>query len=375
VSYNLRARSCNDPLRRSEQERPQSHARRAQAQRRTVWSRVEAAVRDPTQQRMKRNDGSFTPGDTSFFPFHPVATTLLSLHVTCCCARVLPMASADEPSADELRDIARGICALVSVTLEDPVDAEQLRQLVDDPALPDWVRFALNACADALAEHESPAEIRELREAAKAYDRWRTRGAALRERLLKAICKAEPLLDAEAAARAQARDEAQAALTAEQRADGFVVQLWPSPESLRAFTREVSAVLSREDYAVPWLLKVVEDLTRFDADHRIVTMLGPVKTRVAKILAEGGHGVPAIATVVEPYAKPGRERKQACNTVNGRLKSASDDWLFSVRVDPSAPNASALTAELEESARFVAGVGRNVLILVGPPPRRENEPD
>lgn len=95
------------------------------------------------------------------------------------------MARADEPSADELREIARRLCALVDVTLVDPVDAEQLRQLVDDPPLPRCIRFALNACADALAEHESPAEIRELREAAEAYSRWRTRGAPLRDRLLK----------------------------------------------------------------------------------------------------------------------------------------------------------------------------------------------
>ncbi len=274
------------------------------------------------------------------------------------------MASADEPSADELREIGRRLCAQISVTLKEPLDAEQLRQLVDDPAFPACVRFALVACADALAERESPAEIRELREAAEAYDRWRARGSAVRERLRKAISQAGPLLDNEADQRANAQEEALSALTDEQRAEGYVVRLWPSPESLRAFTREVFELLRREDYAVPWLLKVVEDLARLDADHRIITKLGPLKTRIAKILAEGGHGVPTITTIVEPFAKPGHERKRARNTVKRRLESETKEWLLaSVRVDPSSPDAAALKAELRESAMFVAGVGRNVLIF------------
>ena len=282
------------------------------------------------------------------------------------------MASADEPSAEELRAIGRSLCALVNVTLSEPIDAEQLRRLVDNPAIPACVCFALTACADALAEHESPAPIRELRAAADAYNRWRARGAALRERLLRAIAQAGPLLDEEAGRRAEAQEEALAALTAEQRAQGYVVRLWPSPESLRAFTREVFEVLRREDYAVPWLLKVVEDLSRLDADHRIITELGPLKTRIAKILAEGGYELPLITTIVEPLAKPGHERKQARNTVKRRLESGTQELLYpSVRVDPSSPQAAALRAELEESARFVAGVGRNVLALVPEASKRE----
>jgi hypothetical protein len=278
---------------------------------------------------------------------------------------VLDMARAEKPSADEVREIARNLCVLGNVTLSEPIHAEQLKRLVDDSAIPDCVCFALTACADALAEHEAPAPIRELREAAGAYNRWRARGAAPRERLLKAISQAGPLLDKEADQRADAQEEALAALTEEQRAEGYVVRLWPSPESLRAFTREVFEVLSREDYAVPWLLKVVEDLSRLHADHRIITKLGPLKTRIAKILAEGGHELPLITTIVEPLAKPGNERKQARNSVKRRLESETQELLYpSVRVDPSSPQAAALRAELEESARFVAGVGRNVLALV-----------
>lgn len=286
------------------------------------------------------------------------------------------MASADEPSAHELREIGRRLSALVNVTLAEPVAAEQLRQLVDDAAQPACVRFALNACADALAAYEAPPEIRKLREAADAYDRWRAKGARLRERLLEALRHAQPLLDEEADQRANAQEQGLATLTAVQRAEGYVVRLWPSPESLRVFSREVSHVLVREDYAVPLLLKVVEDLSRFDADHRIITKLGPVKTRIAKILSRGGHGVAAITTIVEPYAKPGHERKQARNTVKRRIESKTEELLFpSVQVDPSSPKAEAMKAELEESARFVAGVGRNVLVFVpdGAPPRSEQQ--
>lgn len=318
---------------------------------------------------MNRNNGAVTRGTGHIWCFTP-RNGFLSLLAACCCARVLVVARADEPSADELREIARRLCALGDVTLDDPVDAEQLRQLVDDPALPRCVRFALNACADALAEHESPAEIRELREAAEAYNRWRTRGAPLRDRLVKAIPHATPLLDKEAQDRAAGQQEALAALTESQRAEGYAVRLWPSPESLQTFTREVLEVVRREDYAVPWLLKVLEDLTRLNADHRIITRLGPVKTRIAKILAEHGYGVPAIATIVEPHAKPGRQRKQARNTVKRRLESKTEELLFpSVPVAASVPNAAALRAELQEAAMFVAGVGTSMLILSPPDPK------
>lgn len=188
---------------------------------------------------------------------------------------------------------------------------------------------------------------------------------------MKAIPHATPLLDEEAEERAKGQQEALAALTEDQRADGYAVRLWPSPESLQTFTREVLEVVRREDYAVPWLLKVLEDLTRLDADHRIITRLGPVKTRITKMLAEGGYGVPVIATIVEPHAKPGRQRRQARNTVKRRLGSKTEELLFpSVQVDPSAPNAAALKAELQEAAMFVAGVGANMLILSPPNPKR-----
>jgi hypothetical protein len=277
---------------------------------------------------------------------------------------VLTMASADEPSPDELREIGRRLSALVNVTLTEPVDAEQLRQFVDDPAYPDSVRFALNACADALAEHEAPSEIRELREAADAYARWRSKGAPLRERLLDAIRHAQPLLDKEADQAGGRTRASPHGVDSRAARRGVRVRLWPSPESLHVFTREVSDVLERENYAVPVLLKVVEDLNRLDADHRIITRLGPVKTRIAKILRRGGHEVPAITTIVEPYAKPGIERKRARNTVTKRIESKTEEELFpSVRVDEASPKEAAVKAELEDAAMFVAGVGRNVLVL------------
>jgi hypothetical protein len=274
------------------------------------------------------------------------------------------MAKADNPGAEELREIGRRLCTLVDYIPDEPVDAEQLRLVVDDPQRDRSVRFALNVCADALAAHELPPKIRELLDALRDYIEWFAGGAARRERLERAISSAGPLLDEEADARAQGRAEAMAqALTAEQRADGYIVELWPSPESLRYFPREVLELLHRQTYALPWLLKLLEDLPRLDASHRVISIQAPVKTSIVKILDAGGYDVREIADVVEPYAKPGRERAQAQNTVRARIKSTSEDWLFTRKVDPSLPNAEAVAADRKEAARFVAGVGRNVLVL------------
>jgi hypothetical protein len=274
------------------------------------------------------------------------------------------MAKADNPGAEEFREIARRLCALIDFIPDEPVNADQLRQVVDDHQRDKSVRLALNICADALAAHELPEKIRELLDALRDYIEWFARGAARRERLARALSSAGPLLNEEADARAQGRAEATAqALTEEQRADGYIVELWPSPESLRFFPHEVLELLEREAYALPWLLKLLEDLPRLDASHRVISVLAPVKTGIAKILHAGGYDVPAIADVVEPYATRGRKRAQAQNTVRARIKSTSEDWLFTRRVDPSVPTAAAIAADLEDAARFVAGVGRNVLIL------------
>ena len=85
--------------------------------------------------------------------------------------------------------------------------------------------------------------------------------------------------------------------------DPYWIERCPSSESLRAFPRDVFEILQRAAYALPWLAKVVEDLSQLDVDHRVVTRLCPVKTGVAKILAVGGHGVPTQRDV-QSYASP-----------------------------------------------------------------------
>jgi hypothetical protein len=281
-------------------------------------------------------------------------------------AIVLAVATADNPGPDELREIGRLLLALVGIAQPEPVDVERLRSAADEPQHNKWVRFAIGACADAVAAHELPDEVQELGAATLAYNQQMQRSEAARSRLTAAINQAIPALDERATERFEARAEATASLSEVQRADGFVAELWPSPESIHTFPREVLDVLERGAYAVPWLLKVVEDLARLDADHRIITKHVPIKTRIAKALRAGGYGIPAIASATEPFAKPGRERRQALNKVRQRLKSKTEELLFPrVRVDPSAQNAAALRAELEESAMFVAGVGTNVIVVGG----------
>lgn len=285
---------------------------------------------------------------------------------------MLAVATADDPDAPELREIARELCALIDVTPREPIDVEQLRELVDDPKHDQAVRFAVNACADALAAYELRAEIRHLRSTLLAYLSWFSKGDALRRQLVDALSKAGPFLDDEAEARALGEAEAtNQALTDEQRADGYRVKLWPSPETLGTLPREVSVLLQQEGRMLARLSKVLGDLANLDASPEVISSFIPVKTRIAKMLAAGGYEVPEITTVTEPHAKSGPERRQAQNTVWRRVKSARGERLYTRKVDPSLPNAAALAAAREEAARFVAGVGRNVVILA---PERTLDP-
>lgn len=275
------------------------------------------------------------------------------------------MPRANEPDAEELREIGRRLCALVGLTPHEPVCAESLRDVIHDPACKKAVRIALTVCADELAALELPPELRELREATDEYARWMVGGGKLRARLVAALNAALPLLEEEADRKAEALANASATvLTAEERDRGDTLQTWPSPESLRAFPRKVLEVLPIEEYAVIWLNRVVQDFVRLDADFRIATVQSPLKTSIAKILsAGGGYSVAQIATVIEPRAKAGPERRQARNTVLRRLESTSEDLFICPRIDPESPDAAAITAEFERAAKFVQGSGTDVVVL------------
>lgn len=269
------------------------------------------------------------------------------------------MANVAEPDCEELQEIGRRLCALVDLAAEEPVCAESLRDAVHDPACREnkFLRFALVMCADALEAHELAPELRRLRKAVDAYAAWSDSGAELRAELIEATESAMALTDDEADRRGEALAEA---LTDEERAEGLVAKLWPSPESLRTFPRAALDLLKREPYVVGWLRKVMHDLSRLNADYRIAEDLAPIKTRLAKTLASGGYSHAQIATVLEPWAKPGRERKRARNAITKRLKSKAEDLLYpTVRVSES--NA----AEMHAAANFVAGVGANVRVLFG----------
>jgi hypothetical protein len=274
------------------------------------------------------------------------------------------MASAATPGGDELREIARRLCDLVDITLPEPIDVGDLREVVDDPRHDRAVRYALSACADALAAHELPPEIRRLRAALEAYLKWLSEGNPLRKQVVEALSEAGPALDEEARARAEGEAEATAqALTDEQRADGYRVKLWPSPEALDTLPHEVFVMLQGGPNMLGRLLKVLDDLPCLEASPEVVSGLIPIKIRIAKILKAGGYKVAEIATVTEPYAKSGPARRRAQNTVRGRLKSITEEMLYTRKVDPSLPNAAALAATREAAAMFVAGVGSNVVIF------------
>ena len=290
--------------------------------------------------------------------------------VTSRCGSIRSVASAMEPGPEELQEIGRRLCALAGLIPEEPVCAETLQHALHSPACCEKknVVLALRMVADALAAHELPPELRLLRQRVDAYADWLEHGNELRVQLAAAIIEAQPMLDEEADTRADARANA---FTDEERAQGLVAVLWPSPESVRHFPREVLDVLGREVYAVTWLQKVMHDLPRLDADHRIFARLTPIKTGITKTLAAGGYRLPEITTVLEPRAKSGPKRKQARNTVRRRLESKSKDMLY-VRAHSSGP---AVAAENEETARSLAGLGTDVRVVFGGPSKNARKPD
>jgi hypothetical protein len=264
---------------------------------------------------------------------------------------------ADEPSAEELQEIGRKLCALVELTPQEPVCAAQLRaalshaRCVENSA----VRFALSLCADALAAHELPPEIHQLRDVLDEY----ARSVSTQQRLVRAILAAQPLLNAEADLRAEA---CEGALSEEQLANDLEAYVWPSPSSLRTFPATLLEVLKAQAYVVPWLQKVLDDLPRLEASHLVETTHIPVKTGITKALANAGYSPARIATITHPFAKAGRQRSQACNTTLRRTESQYEELLRVPTVPESAANADAMKAEIDRAARFVAGVGEYVCV-------------
>jgi hypothetical protein len=289
------------------------------------------------------------------------------------------MPKAEEPDAHELREIGRRLCALVDTKPEEPVDATALRLVMDEQvrAMPEEaqrVRFALGICADALAALELPLEVQNLRALLDEYVEHRAKTDDLRCRLAKAIEAAVPILDDEAAARADAL-EWEGVLTEEELAQGFELRLWPSPESLRQFPLALVDAMAREDYATAWLQKILHDLARLEASPEIHTNHVPTKTRLAKALKHAGYDVAEIARVTEPNARQGEERARARNAVTRRLQSKSEDLVISLLpLAKDGQSENPLTsAQREESARFVAGVGRDVRAIFGA--SRERDPE
>jgi hypothetical protein len=266
----------------------------------------------------------------------------------------------DEPALDELTEIGRRVCNLLGVKPGEPVTASRLRRIADklSASVPRerWsVVYALRICADAMAAHELPAEVRELREVIDAHAHHLLQSEELRERVRVALEKAIPVLDREAALRAQALDTA---LTDDERRAGAMGSIWPSPEALLALPRELLGLLPDEPSTVGRLQKVLHDLTLVDADARIVAHFAPTNIRMAKALKQAGISVADIASALKPFAKDGPARKQARNTVQGYLKSKSEDTLRAAyRVPPDAPNRAQQLQELEEAARRVVGFG------------------
>jgi hypothetical protein len=271
--------------------------------------------------------------------------------------------STPQPNADELQEIGRRLCALLPVQPEEPISAMSLRCAYHDPICEGnpHVRYALALCADALAALELPLEVQEARAAVDEYVSWSRTGRELRVRLVESLLKAKPFLDDEADRREQALAEA---ITDAEGEQGLVSKTWPSPESLRAFPSAMRDVIGRDIYCSAWTQKVLHDLPRLDADARVELRLSPIKIGLAKALERAGYDVPKIATVTEPFAQPGSERRQARNTVMRRLESATEDLAFVPRSDPTAPNTETLATELDRPERFTAAVSEDVRCVV-----------
>ncbi len=269
------------------------------------------------------------------------------------------MPEPDEPPRDELPEIGRRLCGLLGVKPREPVTASSLRIVADEQnaVLPPerWpVLYAIRICADAMADHALPREIVELRNAVDAYARERSQSRTLRQDAVRAIERALPLLETEAALRARAMD---AALTPEERAAGAVPTIWPSPEALTMLPRELLAVLGREAAVVDLLRKALHDLSRLDADPLIATRFAPTNIRMAKALKLAGCSVAEIATIIKPF-EDGPARKQARNTVQRYLQSKSEDILEATYpIARDAPDKAEQLKELDEAAQRIYGFG------------------
>ncbi|MDX2055496.1 MAG: hypothetical protein SFV15_24045, partial [Polyangiaceae bacterium] len=236
----------------------------------------------------------------------------------------------DEPSLKDLPEIGKRLCALIGAVPAQPVNAFALRRVHDDhfhlvPPQRHGVLHALSICADALARHEQPPEVRALRDLIDEFAAASQRTGKLQEALLAATKAAIPVLDAEAEVRGAAQA---AALTVEEAAIGLTANIWPSPASLSTFPRALLVVIPRQRYIVQWLQKVLHDLPRLRADPRVVGVLAPTNIRMAKALKAAGLEPGEIATVIKPFERRGRGRAQARNTVLRYLKAKSEDQMY-----------------------------------------------
>src|SRR5262249_54341570 len=149
----------------------------------------------------------------------------------------------------------------------------------------------------------------------------------------------------------------EAALTPEEREQGAVATIWPSPEALTMLPRELVAALAREDVVIDLLRKALDDLSRIDADPLIVTRLGPTNIRMAKALKRAGCSVAEIATIIKPFEN-GPARKQARNTVQRYLQSKSEDIFQAAGPIPQgARDRAELLKKVEEAAYRAMGLG------------------
>jgi len=271
---------------------------------------------------------------------------------------------ADLPEERELHEISRRRCTRMGVKPREPITAVGLRQIVDErrrTVRKVGLLLALRACADALAVHELPPELRALRDALDEYVDWLRRSKGAARRLTAAAEAATPLLDSEAETRTAALQAV--VLTEEQRAKGLEARVWPSPESLRAFPRAVVNALPHAHYVVSWLHKMLQDLTLIDADPEIILMLAPPRTRMAQALAHAGYRVSEITTIIHPFAKTGAARSRARNAVTRRLALRDDQFRPTIPIPSDAPDAVARWAALDDAARFVAGGGHEGLVI------------
>jgi hypothetical protein len=275
------------------------------------------------------------------------------------------MPTADRPGLTELREIASRLWKRVASNQPpQPLTSFVLQRIADAEGKskePKTRLFALamSACADALAEAEAevelPQEIHELRAAVDAHCEWITDANKHSSRVQAAVDKAVPALESWADKRAK---EIALAESDEERARLFVN--W-EPKSFVEGPRALAATFSRHLEVAFRCQKLLHDMVLPNAHAKISANTAPIKTRLAKILKRAGLSPAEIATITEPFAKPGDERRQARNTVRARQKTGKGDT-FSF----TAPDVPELVAPLEAAVALRLGADVRLTDSAGP---------